>query len=85
MECESFLRFGVGLDRDYEILEMGKSVGLINKAGSWFAAEFLADFGVDKKDFTFQGEYKLYQAFQENKDWMDKLNIKVNEFIGVKS
>lgn len=82
-ETESYIRFGIGPDRKYEILELGKLMpGLINKAGSWYTIDFLKEEGIDEDKLRFQGDFKVYQAFQDNPEWFEKLSAKVKEFMG---
>lgn len=40
-ECQSWIRYGYGIDKIQEILMMGQEAGLISQAGAWFTCSFL--------------------------------------------
>lgn len=55
-EYVSYLRYGHGIDKTAEIVEMGSQFGLIKKGGAWFYL------GEEK----FQGQAKLVEYLKEN-------------------
>lgn len=68
-ECTSYIRFGTGIDELKEYMDMAVGLGIINKAGAWFA------FGEDKV----QGEEKLYRFFVENPNKKDEMIQRIKE------
>lgn len=40
-ECQSWIRYGQGIDKVQEVLMMGQEAGLISQAGAWFTCNFL--------------------------------------------
>ena len=68
-KAETYLRYGTGIDRVYEVLLYAKDIGLIQGSGSWLSFDYLD--GEDKPKF--QGMEKAYRALEENPEWFDKL------------
>jgi recombination protein RecA len=40
-ECQSWIRYGNGIDKVQEVVMMGQEAGLITQAGAWFTCNFL--------------------------------------------
>lgn len=70
-KCKSRLRYGYGLDKPYELLEVGKQLGWVKKSGSWFE---IIDHNIKE-----QGMEKLRQALIENPKVYESLNEKFRE------
>ena len=82
IECQSWIRYGHGIDKTQELIMLGLDIGLIAKAGAWLTCEFmLGHLDVIKKikpevdiDDTeavlkavkFQGQERLYNFLVEN-------------------
>lgn len=76
MKIESCLRYGVGFDSLYEIIEFGSDLGVIKKSGSWFTIDF--DTGNETwNTLKWQGGEKLYQFLLETPDLVAKLREQV--------
>lgn len=78
MMGDSYLRYGVGIDKVYEAFKLGSCVGLITQAGPWYTLTFLEEEG--KETPKFQGADSAYKALLENSEWQDKLNTRLKEF-----
>lgn len=86
IKCESYIRYGVGVDRVYEMLEMAKAVGLIQvaAAGGWHELSFLAEkpelLG-DEKVPKIQGIEKVYALIESKPEWQGYLEQQVRSFL----
>ena len=76
-ECQSYIRYGIGIDILQELIATGLDAGLIQKAGAWYSAPYLTK--RDNEEHKFQGEAKLYAAISENKEWQDLLEKDLRE------
>lgn len=75
--CESYLRYGVGIDILQELIMTGIDAGLIQRSGSWFNCPFIAKrTGGEPK---FQGEAKLYDGIFETQEWQGWLENDLRE------
>jgi recombination protein RecA len=74
--CESWIRFGQGIDKIQEIITIAIDLGLIEKSGSWFNLVFL-----EEKAQKFQGQEKVNVFLAENKDAYATLEVKVREML----
>jgi len=70
-KADSLLRYGYGLDKEYEILQIGKDLGLVEVGGSWYTIG-------DKK---IQGAEKASTYLRENPDVYDDLHTKFREMM----
>jgi recombination protein RecA len=70
----SYLRYGQGIDKHTELINLAVDIGLINKGGAWYSYE---------KE-KFQGMEKLRQYFVDNPDQYSKLQTSVKETMGIK-
>lgn len=75
MQMTSYLRFGVGIDRLYELVKLGLTAGLIAARGSHYGLDFLAAPGQEAP--RFHGSEKLYRALLERPDWAEELGRRV--------
>lgn len=80
-ECVSYLRFGKGIDKEKEIIELAESFGIIDKAGAWYSIPFLAGTEGYEEAPKFQGQAKIYDFLVENKNIFDMVNDKVKEVL----
>ena len=80
-ECISYIKFGKGIDKNKELIELATSLSIIEKGGAWYSLDFLAG----TKDFPeapkFQGQAKLYAFLEERKDIFDMIVSKVKEIL----
>jgi hypothetical protein len=82
MTIDSYLRFGVGIDRLYECLVLGAQAGLVKKNGSWLTLEFL---GRERHKHLLggeappkaQGEENLYRMLVARPEWAEALRSEV--------
>ena len=87
MTINSYLRFGVGIDRLYELLNLGIQCGLVKKSGSWMSLscltkdeyKYLLQGGEAPK---YQGTEKLYEALLANPEWAAALEKEVSVLAG---
>ena len=56
----SFIRYGSGIDKHTEIVQLASDIGIVNKAGAWFTLTHLED------KPKFQGAEKLRQYLVDN-------------------
>ena len=75
-KCDSLLRYGYGIDREGEMIEVGSDLGLINKAGSWFT------FPDGSK---IQGLEKARQVLVDDPSLYEAINMKYREMMGFKN
>lgn len=78
-ECESYVRYGIGIDALKELIMAGVDAGLIKKSGAWYGADFVTKRTGEEKAPQFQGEAKLYAAILENKEWQEWLENDLRE------
>jgi len=74
-KCQSLLRYGEGIDSEYEILNIALDIGVVNKSGSWI------EFPNGEKK---QGMEKGRQYLLENPDIFKKISDSVSEILGMK-
>lgn len=78
-KCESYLRYGIGIDILQEQLLLAVDAGLIKKSGTWFACLFVQNRTGEEKPPQFQGEAKLYAAIHNNPEWAEWLTNDLKE------
>lgn len=90
IECQSWIRYGKGLDKTQELLILGEEMGLISKAGAWFTCDYVREDpnfatlfpGEDVEKFAkFQGQEKLYNFLDTNEQALKLLNDKIREML----
>ncbi len=76
-EVQTYLRYGVGYDKAFEIFQLGLGFGFINKApaGGWITLTFLDN----KKMQKFQGDEKAYNFIRSNPAIFEQLKALVVE------
>ncbi len=72
---ESYLRYGVGIDKTYELLQQAVELDLVKQAGAWFAFDFLGD----AVPLKFQGLEKAYAKLNEDPEAFRLLAKQVKE------
>jgi len=81
-QTESYIRYGMGIDRITELIILGTDIGLIEKGGSWLTCSFMPDYTKEtKKDYQFQGNHQLYNHLTENPKWLDELEKQIKEIL----
>lgn len=78
MMMDSYLRFGTGFDRLYEVVNLGMAAGFIKKAGAWMTLSYL---GKDEHKHLlggaeppkYQGAEKVYAALLQRPEWQEPL------------
>jgi recombination protein RecA len=73
----SYIRYGQGIDRHTEILNLASDIGLVHKAGAWFTLTTVED------KPKFQGAEKLRQYLIENPKTYEDLVKSVKETMGI--
>ncbi len=88
MTIDTFLRFGVGFDRLYEVINLGAAVNLIKKSGSWMQLAYL---GKDEHKHLLeegeeppkvQGMEKVYALLNDHPEWAKVLEQEVLAMAG---
>jgi recombination protein RecA len=74
----SFIRYGKGIDKEMELINLAVDIGLINKGGAWYTLSFMND---DKNKF--QGTEKVRNFLIENKDIYENLYQEVKKTMGI--
>lgn len=89
MTIDSYLRFGVGFDRLYEVINLGLAGGIIKRSGAWASLSFLLKpehkHLVDKGETEapkFCGAEKLYEAVLARPEWAAALEAEVRALAG---
>jgi recombination protein RecA len=72
-KVESYLRFGEGIDRVMELIELACDVGLITKGGAWFNLDFL-----DTPE-KLQGQANVREFLIKNPNQLEKLEKQIKE------
>lgn len=90
-EAESYLTFGIGLDKLREMIQFAYDVGLIEVSGAWYYCNFLRnhleltgfkEWNDDAiKATKFHGELKLYAALEANPKWQEVLEKDIKELL----
>jgi recombination protein RecA len=75
--CESWIKFGEGIDKVQEIMMIAADIGLISVAGSWYHLDFLDE--IEPEHIKFQGQDKTYGYLKANPDKYKLLEQKVRE------
>jgi recombination protein RecA len=74
--CESWIRFGHGIDKVQEILMIAIDLGLISVAGSWYNLDF-----IESEKVKVQGQEKAYNYLKEHPEAYLSLESKVKEML----
>lgn len=75
LSIDSYIRFGLGIDEVYELMQFAMAIGLVKKSGAWLAFEFLQGRAPEgDKVPQFQGGEKACEALKKNGEWLSLLN-----------
>ena len=80
-ECVSYLKFGKGIDKNKEIIELAESFSIIDKSGAWYTLEFLEGHKGFPEVPKFQGQAKLYDFLESRPDIFNMVLEKVQEVL----
>lgn len=75
---KSFIRYGQGIDKHTELINLASDVGIINKGGAWYTITCLED------KPKFQGTEKVRNFILENNEAYNAINTAVKEVLGLK-
>lgn len=78
-QITSYIRYGQGIDKQMELVNLAVDIGLINKGGAWYTLDFLND-----EKSKFQGTEKVRQFLIDNPKVYDSLYIEVKKTMGIK-
>jgi recombination protein RecA len=79
-KCVSKLRYGYGLDKEFEVIELAIDLGLIKQGGAWYTINH--DYK-GFKDQKVQGKESLRTILVNNPDLYVDLYAKVREMLGL--
>ena len=74
----SYIRYGQGIDKQMELINLSVDLGLINKGGAWYSLKVLNE---EKK---FQGTEKLRQFMMDNPQVYTDMYSEVKKTMGIK-
>lgn len=74
-KTESWIRYGLGIDEVYELVEMGVASGIIEQKGVWLSMD-----GAEQV----QGKQKMYNLLKDNDELNILLRKNLNEMAGIK-
>jgi recombination protein RecA len=80
-ECTSYLKFGKGIDKNKEIIELAESFAIIDKSGAWYTLDFLEELDEFSESPKFQGQQKVYEFLESRPDIFKILHKKVVEIL----
>lgn len=76
MQIDSYMRYNVGIDDIYELIEFANSTGLIEQSGSWYILNFCCEPG--QEPLKKQGGENVYHYLLENPDKVNLLRTKLS-------
>jgi recombination protein RecA len=76
----SYIRYGYGIDKEMELLNLAADLGFVSKGGAWYTF----DIGEGKGNPKFQGLEKSRQYLLDNPQLYSKLWQQVKETMGIK-
>lgn len=92
MKVDTYLRFGVGVDGLFELLEYAKAIKLIKTAGAWYTLEWMKRYpellGLEEwsdkheSKIKAQGAQAVYDLAVANPAWIDALKKELSQFLG---
>lgn len=74
----SYIRYGQGIDKQMELVQLASDIGLIHKGGAWYTLTSLED------KPKFQGTEKIRQYLVDNPEVYQTLLASVKETMGIK-
>lgn len=91
LKCDTYLRYGVGIDKEFETFNTAEALGLIEKSGAWYTLSFMKNhlelLGEAKwddevaKTVRAQGGEKAYQMLASRPAWVNALRGDIAEFL----
>lgn len=78
-ECVSHIKFGKGIDKEKEIIDLAESFGLIEKSGAWYSISCTGNPDIDGQKF--QGQAKIYEYLVENPAVFLQIKDKLKEML----
>ena len=72
--CQLTIRFGIGLDKINETLDVGVELGCIKKGGAWYSYTDMKN-----KEHKWNGAVKFYAAMEENQSLFDEIRQYVED------
>lgn len=80
---DCYFRYGVGIDRVFEVMNFGINTGLVRKAGAWYSMPFMERHQelTDKPwdELKSQGQEGICQMLRDNPTWFEALDKEVKE------
>lgn len=82
-KCQTYLRYGLGIDKVQESIALAIELGLIDKSGTWMYLVYLDGEveGYDHDSFKAQGSAKLYELISSNPQYLEILLRKLKEML----
>lgn len=80
-ECTSYIRYGKGIDKNKEVIELAEALSVIDKAGAWYSIPFLAGSKEFPEAPKFQGQSKIYAFLEQRPDIFSVILEKVKALI----
>lgn len=80
METISYLRYGIGIDEIYELFDLAKTTGLIERAGAWYALNYLES--KEEKIPKIQGEERVMELLNSNEEYVNILKDRLKGMLG---
>lgn len=82
--CVSYLRFGKGIDKDREVIELAESFGIIDKGGAWYTIPFIeGNEEYEGLPHKHQGKANLGEFLSDNPKVFNEILKQVNEMLCV--
>lgn len=81
-KAQSLLRYGYGIDKEYEILNMCISIGIINQGGAWITIP--KSICGQENDLKLHGQEKARTFLVQNQDILNIIYDKLKESLGIK-
>lgn len=78
-EVQSYLRYGVGLDKVNELMNIGVTLGLIIQSGAWYKLEFLSDNYPEAAEKKCCGANGVCKTLEENPEYQTELFKQIME------
>lgn len=80
-ECISHIRYGKGIDKEKEMIDLAESFGIIDKSGSWYSLPFLENTDEFKEPPKFQGQAKVYDFIVDRPDIFNEVKKQVESML----
>jgi recombination protein RecA len=75
----SYIRYGQGIDKYMELINLASDIGVIQKGGAWYSVN------IGEEKMKFQGSEKIRQYLIENPEAYEKICAEFKETMGVAS